>query len=98
MKDVLVRAGSSVLAAAVGFIVLTVFASSLRTSLKLMVAAALGLCAFGIAAWAAGGPKDASGAVKFISNIKGERAEMEDVHAEVDPSQTAEILSNIETE
>jgi hypothetical protein len=99
MKDVLVRAGSSVLAAAVGYILLTVFAESLGTKLKLVVAAALGLCALGVAVWAARRENDDTpGSLKLASNLKGASAQIEDLRAELASGATAKVASEIETD
>ena len=99
MKDVLVRAGSSLLAAAVGYILLTVFAANLSTTLKLLVAAIVGLCAFGVAVWAARGEtKEKVGSVALASDLKGASAHIEDVRAAVPAGQRVKVASDIDVQ
>ncbi len=99
MKDVLVRAGSSLLAAAVGYISLTLFAGGLGVPQRLVVAIALGAVAFAVAVWAAGaGSKDKRPSVNIASNLKGASARIEDVRAQVGPDQQTKVASDIHTQ
>ena len=96
MKDILVRTGSSLLAAVIGYIVLTLLAGGLSMPMKLAIATALAVCAFAIAAWAAGGSKEiGSGSIVLASNLKGGRATIEDVRADSSQGQDVRIARRI---
>lgn len=99
MKDVLVRAGSSLLAAVVGCIVLTVLSDSLSVTAKVAIAIALGAIALGISVWAARKTEEpGSTDIEVASNLKGGRAKLEDVRAEVGDGESVKLASNIEVD
>lgn len=98
MKDVLVRAGSSLLAAAIGYAALTVFTDGMRVWLKVVVALTLGLIALGIAVWASSGQVESElRAVRIASNLKVGEAKLKNIKAEVDGGQTVSVASDIES-
>lgn len=98
MKDVLVRTGSSVLAAIIVYIALTLFAAPWGTWTRLLVALGVGALAFGIAVWAASGEaKDKAAAADVASNLKGGSVTIKDVTAEIDPGQKVRVASDIES-
>ena len=99
MKDVLVRAGSSLFAMVIGYIGLSVFAEGLGVYLKLIVAVGMGTCAFGVAVWAARrGAKNAPRTAHVASNLTGESAHIEDVRAESVAGQDVKVASDIHTQ
>lgn len=99
MRDVLVRAGSSLLAAAIGYIFLSLFVEGFGIPLKLVVAIALGAVAFAVAAWAGGADrKGTRPSVNVASNLKGASARIEDVRARLGPDQDTTVASNIHTD
>ena len=96
MKDVLVRAGSSLLAAVIGYLVLTLLSDGLSASAKIACAVGLGVLAFVVSVWAAGSDKrKPQPDLEVASNLKGKSAAIEDVDVTASPGQTAKVASDI---
>jgi membrane protein implicated in regulation of membrane protease activity len=96
MKDIVVRTGTSILAAAIGYIVLTVMSDGLSVQLKVLIAAGLAILAFVASIWASS-EHDTNPERKMdvASDLKGKSATVEDVTVYT-AEQTARIASNIE--
>jgi hypothetical protein len=99
MKEVIVRAGSSLLASTVAYVGLTVLADDLEVVPRLAVACVLGLFAFAAAVWATKArstrPRRPT---SILSDLSAERARIEDVSVELPTDQEAKVASDIEVE
>lgn len=99
MKDVLVRTGSSLLAAVLAYVVLTLLSDSLGTPWKLAIAMGLGIAAFAVSVWAANSADDkAERRDEIASGLKGKSARIDDVDVSLDPRRAAKIASDIDVD
>lgn len=97
MKDVIVRTGTSILAATIGYMVLTVMSDGLSVQMKLSIAAGLAIVAF-VASVLASSKSDTKPerTMDVAADLKGKAATVEDVAVNAAPEQTTRVASNIE--
>lgn len=96
MKDVLVRAGSSLLAAAIGYIVLNLLTEGWGLAVKIGLAIAIGIVAFVIAVWASSeSPTKPSRSINVATSVKGKSADIEDIHVGTKSAQQTNVASDI---
>ncbi len=95
MKEGLVGVGSSLVATVLGYLLLNLFADGLEVWWRVVVALALGLLGFGLGAW--GTSRRRAAGIKVASDLKGSRADIEDIEVEANPQEPAIVASDIET-
>lgn len=99
MKEVALRVGTSLLAAVIGYVVLTLLAEGLSNLWKLAIAIALGVLAFAASVWAAtksDTPLGREAETSVASNLRGKNARIQGVTANAEDAQKLEVASNIQ--
>lgn len=97
MRDIVLRAGTSLLAAIIFYLVLNLFSDGLDRTAKISIAIGLGVLAFLGSIWAAGkSQEDPRGGIKVASGLKGKNVKIDGLEAEAEAGQQVHLASNID--
>lgn len=95
MKDVVVRAGSSLLAAVLAYLALTLLSDGMSLVWKLVVAVVLGGLALWASVWASSKSAEGTPGTTVASNVKAQSATIEGLSVEVNGG-PAKVVSDLE--